>query len=112
KDGKKTVTGSLGDAAKLTAVIKSNDWNEYVIVAQGNKLAHTINGVPMIEVVDEQVDKRAMEGILALQLHRGQGQMVVQFKDIRLKKLPPAKPAGAPALHLNQFVYTQPQPPA
>src|SRR5437660_11369583 len=38
KDGKKTVTGTLGDAAKLTAAIKANDWNEYVIVAQGNKL--------------------------------------------------------------------------
>ncbi len=85
-DGKRTVTGSFGDAKKLSEAIKANAWNEYLIVAQGEKLTHTINGQPMIEVVDRQTGKRASEGILALQLHRG-APMVVQFKDIQLKRL-------------------------
>jgi hypothetical protein len=37
-------------------------------------------------VTDNQVAKRRMEGIIALQLHAGP-PMVVQFKDIRIKQL-------------------------
>lgn len=86
KDGKKQVVGSLGDAAEITAAIKDRDWNEYVIIAQGNHLRQFINGKPTIDVTDEDATKRAMSGILALQLHAGP-PMMVQFKNIRLKKL-------------------------
>ena len=41
----------------------------------------------MSETLDEQADKRALQGILALQLHAGP-PMKVEFKDIRLKRLP------------------------
>jgi putative heme-binding domain-containing protein len=114
-NGKRTVTGALGEAAKLTAAIKPNDWNEYVIVARGNKLTHTINGQPMIEVVDEQADKRALDGIIALQLHRG-FRMVVQFKDIRMKKLPaapvqPARDAQPPVARVSpHWIWLGAQP--
>ena len=37
-------------------------------------------------MTDEQPSKRAMSGILALQLHAGQ-PMHVEFKNIRLKRL-------------------------
>jgi putative heme-binding domain-containing protein len=89
-NGDRFVVGSLGDAATLGKAIHSGDWNDYLIVASGNKLTHAINGVPMVEIIDHQVDKRATAGILALQLHRGE-PMVVQFKDLRLKTLPAGK---------------------
>ncbi len=91
--GAKQVAGSLGDAKALGEAIDPAGWNDYVIVAQGNRITQAINGKPMIEVVDNQADKRALEGVLALQLHRGP-PMTVQFKDIRLKRLkgePPKK---------------------
>ena len=44
----------------------------------------------MIEVIDHQADKRALDGIIALQLHKGY-VMTVEFKDIQLKKLPAGK---------------------
>ena len=86
QDGKKQVTGSVGDAAAIEASIKKGDWNDYVIIAQGNHLQQFINGKQTIDVVDEEEAKRAMSGILALQLHAGP-PMMAQFKNIRLKKL-------------------------
>jgi len=86
KDGKKQVVGSVGDAAAIQASIKKGDWNDYVIIAQGNHLQQFVNGKQTIDVVDEEEAKRAMTGVLALQLHAGP-PMMVQFRNIRLKKL-------------------------
>lgn len=80
------VIGTLGDSAEIQSRIKANDWNEYRIVAQGNHLQHFINGLPTVDVTDEQASKAARVGILALQLHAGD-PMTVQFKNIRLKSL-------------------------
>ncbi len=86
KEGKKEVVGSVGDAAAIQASIKQKDWNDYVIIAKGNHLQQFVNGKQTIDVTDEDEAKRAMTGILALQLHAGP-PMMVQFKDIRIKKL-------------------------
>jgi uncharacterized protein (TIGR03067 family) len=80
------VTGSLGKSSDLQAAIKTEDWNEYVVIARGNHLQHFINGHQTVDVIDEQSEKAAKSGILALQLHAGE-PMTVQFKDIRIKKL-------------------------
>jgi hypothetical protein len=86
KDGKKEVVGSVGNSDAIQATIKKGDWNDYVIIAKGNHLQQFINGKQTIDLVDEEVAKRAMSGVLALQLHAGP-PMMAQFKDIRLKKL-------------------------
>jgi hypothetical protein len=84
---KKEVTGSVGKSEDIQAKIKQNDWNEYVVIANGNHLQHFINGVQTIDVIDDrEPGKAAKEGILALQLHAGD-PMTVQFKDIRIKEL-------------------------
>jgi type 1 glutamine amidotransferase len=82
---KVNVVGSTGDTKEIQAAIKKEDWNDYVIIAQGNKLKHIINGKVTAEVTDNQPEKRAMSGILALQLHAGPA-MTVQFKNIRIKR--------------------------
>jgi hypothetical protein len=86
EDGSKDVIGSLGDRDALQTKINNEQWNDYLIVADGNHLKHVINGVTMSEVVDEQSDKAASQGVIALQLHAGPA-MTVQFKDIELKEL-------------------------
>ena len=93
-DGSKQITGSLGDARKLAEVVKKEDWNEYTIIAQGDKLIHKINGTTTMECTDADATKSAKEGILALQIHVGP-PMTVQFKNIRIKesKAEPKKPA-------------------
>jgi len=80
------VVGSpIGKRDDLQKVIKQGDWNDYRIVAKGPVLQHFINGRLMSEVVDDQVGKRAAEGILAIQLHDGP-PMKVEVKDIRLDR--------------------------
>lgn len=86
KDCKKQVTGSVGDAKAIEASIKKGDWNNYVIIAEGNHLMQFVNGRMTLDVTDECEAKRALSGVLALQLHAGP-PMMVQFKNLRLKKL-------------------------
>lgn len=74
----------FGDAKKLGEMIKGNAWNQYRIVAKGNKVSHFINDELMSEVIDGQTEKAASEGVLAFQIHQGP-PMVIQFKNIRLK---------------------------
>lgn len=63
------------------------DWHEYTIIAQGNHLIHKIDGKVTIDLLDFELAKRSLEGLLAFQIHRGPA-MVVQIKDVMLKELP------------------------
>ncbi|MEX2139397.1 MAG: family 16 glycoside hydrolase, partial [Pirellulales bacterium] len=112
-DGKKTVTGRLGSSADIQAKIKANDWNEYVIIAEGNRLQHFINGVQTVGVIDQTESKRLTSGVLALQLHAGE-PMTVQFKDVRLKPLGTADVVGGANIKVAKdfkidLLYTVPR---
>src|SRR5262245_9336927 len=84
-DGKKEGE-KIGDAVELQSKVKNEDWNDYRIVAKGNRLQHYVNGVLMSEVIDNQKDKATTSGVIALQAHAGFA-MTVQFKDLKLKEL-------------------------
>ncbi|MFK5921823.1 MAG: DUF1080 domain-containing protein [Verrucomicrobiota bacterium] len=62
-------------------------WNDYTIIARGNHLIHKINGKVTIDLVDHEEKARSLEGLIALQIHRGPA-MKVQIKDVMLKELP------------------------
>lgn len=85
-DGKKNAVGKTCTEEEFKKAFKTGDWNEFVIVAKGDEMKLSINGVPTFELTDKQESKRAMKGIIALQLHAGP-PMKVAFKDIRLKEL-------------------------
>lgn len=84
-DGKKKIE-KVGDPVDLQAKVTNEDWNDYRIVARGNHLQHFVNDTLMSEVIDNQKDKAANSGVIALQAHAGFA-MTVQFKDIQLKEL-------------------------
>lgn len=84
--GKKHVVGKTADNKKFLASVKKGDWNEYTITARGNHLVQKINGITTVDVTDNQESRAAKKGILAFQVHVGP-PMIIQFKDIRLKKL-------------------------
>jgi type 1 glutamine amidotransferase len=96
------VVGSVGESDLIQSAIKRADWNEYAIIALGNRLIHKINGLVTVDVTDEHAEQRSASGVLALQLHAGD-PMTVQFKNIRLsrKRLTEAKKvvlvAGTPS---------------
>lgn len=85
-DGKREVTGSVGDSAEIGKSVKQGDWNDYRIVAKGNHLQQFINGKMTVDVTDEDPSKAASSGVIAFQMHVGE-PFTVQFKNIRLKKL-------------------------
>jgi hypothetical protein len=74
---------------KETEPVKADvaEWNEYTVIARGNHLIHKLNGQVTIDVIDHQESQRELEGLLAIQIHRGPA-MKVQVKDIVLKELP------------------------
>lgn len=85
-DGTIEEQGRTCDEAELLASLKEEEWNEYVITANGNHLTQSINGHVTVDVTDEQSEKAKESGILAFQLHVGPA-MIVQFKDIMLKQM-------------------------
>ena len=81
----KQVTGTLIDAAGYKQLFKLDDFNDVVIIAQGNHIRHYLNNRLILDFTDN--DPSALrEGILALQLHAGK-PMWVEFKNIRIKSL-------------------------
>lgn len=80
-----------------------SQWNEYTVIARGNHLVHKINGKVTSELFDYDEKGRALEGLLAIQLHSGNTNKV-QVKQIQLRSLTDGKvlafdrsrlPAGA-----------------
>lgn len=86
KKHKIETTGTFGKSEEIQKSFKSDDWNDYVVIAKGNHLQHFINGVQTADVTDEDEARAAKSGILALQIHAGD-PMTVQFKNVRIKTL-------------------------
>jgi uncharacterized protein (TIGR03067 family) len=101
KDCKKQVTGSVGKSEEIQTAIKKEDWNDYVILAQGNHLQHFINGRLTVDVTDECEAKALKSGVLALQVHAGD-PMKVEFRNLRLKTLTAGSTSAADDLQKLQ----------
>jgi hypothetical protein len=71
---------------KADALVKKNDWNEFVITAKGQHVTIDLNGTRIIDRNDPKFDK---EGIIALQIHVWPKPMEVRYKDIAIKELTP-----------------------
>jgi hypothetical protein len=78
---------TFGQAAELQKSIKTDDWNTYRVVAQGYKITNYVNGVKMAEIDDQDPEKRRSSGLLGFQVHRLDGTMKIQIKNILLKQL-------------------------
>lgn len=87
-DGKLRVIGEVAKKDDLIAqgYYRMRDWNDYRIVARGNRLQHWLNGFQTIEFIDSDPAHRVPEGIIALQIHAGP-PMLVEFKDILIRSL-------------------------
>lgn len=97
-DGTRQVT-RFADAAALQKGFRSNDWNDYRVVARGPEIQLFINGVKTAHAVDRQSGKAAARGFIGLQMHPGP-PMKVQFRNLRLKEFAPAA-AATPAEKLT-----------
>lgn len=86
-DGQKTVEALLVDQAGFEKLFRLDDWNDVVIIAEGNRIRHFLNGRQVSEFTDHDPTTFRSAGVIALQLHGGK-PMWVEFKDIRLRELP------------------------
>ena len=81
------------DMKVLRPALHVNDWNDYVIRADGARVTTWINGVLGVDYVEQETGLPNFDwGKLGIQVHGG-GKAVVQVKDISVEELP-ATPAG------------------
>jgi hypothetical protein len=76
---------SEAEQAKLAAVLKPNDWNEYVIRCQGPRIQIWLNGLQTVDYT-EQEEGIERTGIVAVQIHGGPPSEA-WYKDIELVEL-------------------------
>ena len=85
KDGKKVVSGQTCTSEEFEKAFVLDGWNEYAIIARGNRIRQYVNGVLAVDFTDEDSALALKDGVIALQLHGGK-PMWVEFKDVRLKR--------------------------
>jgi hypothetical protein len=86
EQGAKKVVGQCITAEEFANLFRLNDWNDAVIVAQGNRIKHYLNDRLILDFTDNDPDLALREGVLALQLHAGK-PMWAEFKNIKLREL-------------------------
>lgn len=93
-DGSKQTT-NFASGSDLFQHLRTNDWNQYRIVARGPEIQLFINGVKMSQAVDRQTGQAAAQGLIGLQMHPGP-PMKVQFRHLKLKEFTAADRATPP----------------
>jgi hypothetical protein len=73
------------DVATVNKIIRPNDWNDYVIRAEGPRIRLTLNGVQTVDYTEteEGIDRA---GIIAVQIHGGPPSEA-WYKDIVIEEL-------------------------
>ncbi len=79
------VIGQLQDGNQLKGYININGWNHFHVIARGNLVTHVLNGHVTAAMIDDDTEKRTLEGLIGLQMHVGP-PMKVEFRNIFLKK--------------------------
>lgn len=73
------------DKEEVKKVVKPNDWNEYVIRAEGKHIQQWLNSVKTVDYTETD-DTVAAKGVIALQIHGGPPSEA-WYRDITIKEL-------------------------
>ena len=49
----KTLMGTIADRSALGHVVKTSDWNQYIVIARGGTFVHIVNGQLMAVMIDD-----------------------------------------------------------
>ena len=76
----------VGPQEKVQPAVKLDDWNDFVIRAEGPHIQIWINGVQSVDYTEKEagIDE---SGIIALQIHGGPPSEA-SYKDVSIKELP------------------------
>lgn len=83
--GGRSVLGKVADQPWVQYG-KEGDWNQVEIICRGNTLVHMLNGRVILVCIDDNVEFRALKGIISLQLE-GPADNEVWYRNIYIKKL-------------------------
>lgn len=64
-----------------------DEWHDFRVLVEGNHHQHWIDGHKTADLIDLDEKGRALEGVLAVQVHVGPA-MKIQYKDFKIKHLP------------------------
>lgn len=96
--GKNNIWGSLYDESrrkkflvqgpqeKVVEAVKLNDWNQFVIRAEGKRIQIWVNGVQTVDFTEEEAGIED-SGIIGLQIHSGPPSEA-SYKELMIKELP------------------------
>ena len=79
----KVLTGP--DQAKMKGVVKSGEWNDYVIRAEGKRIQLSINAFQTVDYTEEDATIEAT-GVICVQIHSGPPSQA-WYKDITIATL-------------------------
>jgi hypothetical protein len=84
-ESRRKTTLAKADPDAVAKVLKRDDWNQYVIRCQGNRIQLWINDLPTVDYTepDETIER---QGIIGLQIHGGPPSEA-WYKEIMLRKL-------------------------
>lgn len=84
------VVGEATDLASVNAAVKKNDWNDFVVRAEGPRIRSWINGVAALDYTEAD-GSIPLEGRIGIQVHGG-GKTLVQIEEVTIDELPAPKP--------------------
>ncbi|MGH9619622.1 MAG: 3-keto-disaccharide hydrolase [Bryobacteraceae bacterium] len=72
-------------APENETVVRTGQWNEYLVEVNGNRYRSRLNGIQMVDYTDPR-PKQPADGHIALQLHEG-GEGNMEFRNIMIRDL-------------------------
>jgi DNA-binding beta-propeller fold protein YncE len=80
------LVGTIANLAELETYVRTNDWNQYEIIARGGTMMHIINGQLMVvEVDDDPASTNNATGLIGIELESSPCQVFA--RDIWLRKI-------------------------
>jgi hypothetical protein len=74
------------DEAVVKRAVKTGEWNDYEVRADGRRIRVRINGTQTVDYTEPDLSI-PQQGLIGLQIHGG-GKGLVAFKDITIEELP------------------------
>ena len=74
------------DSAEKQAVYKPGKWNHYRVIAQGNRIRSSVNGIPVADFKDD-LDASGFIGLQVHSIKKGTGPFHVSWKNVKIREL-------------------------
>src|SRR5438093_5660623 len=67
--GSKRLMGTIGDRDRLGTLVRTNDWNQYTVIARGTTCLHIVNGQLMAAMIDDDpASSNNQSGLFGIEL--------------------------------------------